>query len=57
MTGTSVRTPTVHARDAAEPTPNSATATATANSKKFEAPINPAGAAILKGNFKNLEAK
>ncbi|WP_301952190.1 hypothetical protein [Campylobacter ureolyticus] len=29
--------------------PNIAIATATDNSKKFEAPIMPAGAAILKG--------
>lgn len=47
ITGTSVNTPTVVARAAGEVVPNSAIATATANSKKFDAPIIPAGAAIL----------
>ncbi len=51
MTGTSVNTPTVVAR-AAESAPNRAMATATDNSKKFDAPIIPAGAAMLKGSFK-----
>ena len=51
MTGTSVRTPTVVANAAGDVVPNSATATATASSKKLEAPIIPAGAAILWGNF------
>jgi hypothetical protein len=45
ITGTSVRTPTVVARAAGEDVPNNAIATATASSKKFEAPIIPAGAA------------
>lgn len=55
--GTSVKTPTVVAKAAGEFIPNSATATATANSKKFDAPINPAGAEILKGNFNILHAR
>ncbi len=49
ITGTSVRTPTVQASATGECIPNIAIATATDNSKKFEAPIMPAGAAILKG--------
>ena len=47
MTGTSVRTPTTVARAAGEYVPKSAMATATESSKKFDAPIIPAGAAIL----------
>ena len=47
MTGTSVKTPTVVASAAGLVVPNRATATATANSKKLEAPIIPAGAAVL----------
>ena len=47
ITGTSVSTPTVVANAAGEVVPNKAIATATASSKKFEAPIIPAGAAIL----------
>lgn len=39
------------------PVPNKAIATATANSKKFDAPIIPAGAAISCDSFKSLEAK
>lgn len=46
MTGTSVNTPIVVAKAAGLVVPNKATATATASSKKFEAPIMPAGAAI-----------
>lgn len=52
ITGTSVRTPTVVASAAGEVVPNKAIATATASSKKLDAPIMPAGAAILCGNFK-----
>lgn len=47
ITGTSVSTPTVVAKAAREVVPNMAIATATASSKKFDAPIIPAGAAIL----------
>ena len=47
MTGTSVNTPTVVASAAGEVVPNSAIATATVSSKKFDAPLIPAGAAIL----------
>lgn len=46
MIGTSVNTPTVVAKEAGLVVPNKATATATESSKKFEAPIMPAGAAI-----------
>ena len=46
MTGTSVNTPTVVAKAAGLVVPNKATTTATQSSKKFEAPIMPAGAAI-----------
>ena len=56
MTGTSVRTPTVVANAAGDVVPNRATATATASSKKLEAPIIPAGAAILWGNFNIWQA-
>ena len=47
MTGTSVKTPTTVARAAGEVVPNKAIATATDSSKKLDAPIIPAGAAIL----------
>ena len=56
MTGTSVSTPKVVASAAGEVVPNSAIATATASSKKLDAPIIPAGAAIYAGlsaAFKN----
>ena len=46
ITGTSVRTPTIVASAAGDFVPKSEIATATANSKKFEAPIIPAGAAM-----------
>lgn len=46
ITGTSVNTPTVVASAAGLVVPNNAIATATANSKKFYAPIIPAGAAM-----------
>lgn len=49
--GASVNTPTVVANAAADIVPNKATATATDSSKKFEAPIILAGAAISCGNF------
>lgn len=57
ITGTSVNTPTVVASAAGDVVPNNAIATATASSKKFEAPIIPAGAAMLCGSFKILQAK
>jgi hypothetical protein len=46
MTGTTVNTPTVVASAAGDVVPNNAIATATASSKKFDAPIIPAGAAM-----------
>ena len=57
MTGTSVKTPTTVARTAGEVVPNNAIATATDNSKKLEAPIIPAGAAISCAKFNFLLAK
>ena len=51
ITGTSVNTPTVVASAAGLDVPNKATATATANSKKFDAPIIPAEAAISYGSL------
>ena len=54
--GTSVRTPTVVAKAAGLVTPKSAMATATANSKMLEAPMNPAGAAMSKGSFSSRQA-
>ena len=56
ITGTSVNTPTVVASAAGDVVPNSAIATATANSKKFDAPIIPAGAAMSCGIFNSLLA-
>lgn len=56
ITGTSVSTPTVVASAAGLVVPNRATATATDNSKKLDAPIIPAGAEISCGNFNNLQA-
>ena len=47
MTGTSTSTPTTVAKAAPEFNPNKLIATATANSKKFDVPINAHGAAIL----------
>ena len=52
ITGTSVNTPTVVASAAGEVVPNRATATATANSKKLDAPIIPASAAMRCGSRK-----
>ena len=46
ITGTSTKTPTTVARVAPDDRPNSEIATATANSKKLDAPIMPHGAAI-----------
>ena len=57
MTGTSVSTPKVVASAAGEVVPNSAIATATASSKKLDAPIIPAGAAISCGSFNSLHAR
>lgn len=51
ITGTSTSTPTTVANAAPDCKPNREIATATANSKKLLAPIIPAGAAILWGNF------
>src|SRR3972149_4195436 len=47
MTGTSISTPTTVARAAPDSKPNRLIAAATASSKKFEAPIRPAGQATL----------
>ena len=49
--GTSTKTPTIVAKATGLVAPNKEIATATANSKKFEAPIIPAGAAISCGSF------
>ena len=57
MTGTSVSTPTIVANATGDCAPNKAIATATASSKKFDAPIIPAGAAILCGSLSALLAK
>ena len=46
ITGTSTKTPTTVASVAPDDRPNSEIATATANSKKLDAPIMPHGAAI-----------
>ncbi len=46
MTGTSTRTPTTVASVAPDDIPNRLIETATASSKKFDAPIIPEGAAI-----------
>ena len=45
ITGTSTKTPTMVAKATGEVVPKSAIATATDSSKKFDAPIIPAGAA------------
>lgn len=57
MMGTSVSTPTVVANAAGEVVPNNAIATATDSSKKLDAPIIPAGAAMLWGNFIHLHGR
>lgn len=46
IVGTSTKTPTVVARTTGESVPKTAIATATDNSKKFDAQIMPAGAAM-----------
>jgi hypothetical protein len=46
MTGTSTSTPTMVANTTGDDAPNKVMATATASSKKLEAPIIPAGAAM-----------
>ena len=51
ITGTSTNTPTTVASVAPEDNPKSEIATATANSKKLDAPIIPQGAAIEYGNL------
>ena len=51
ITGTSVRTPTIVAKATPGFNGNKAIATATASSKKFEAPIKPAGADMVNGSF------
>jgi hypothetical protein len=57
ITGTSTSTPTTVTMVAPELSPNTEIATATANSKKFEAPIIPAGAAMAWGSFHALAHK
>jgi hypothetical protein len=57
MTGTSVSTPTMVASAAGLWVPNKDIATATASSKKLEAPIIPAGAAMLWGSLRAFAAK
>lgn len=57
ITGTSVNTPTVVTKTAGLAVPKRAMATATASSKKLEAPIIPAGAAISKGSRNARQAK
>ena len=57
MTGTSTNTPTIVARATGEVVPNRAMATATDSSKKLDAPIMPAGAAILCGSFSAFAAR
>ena len=56
ITGTSTKTPTIVAKATGLLAPNNAIATATASSKKLEAPIIPAGAATLCGNFNIFDA-
>src|SRR5690554_358229 len=57
ITGTSVSTPTMVASAAGLSVPNKEIATATASSKKLEAPIIAAGAAISCGSFIALLAR
>ncbi|MHB8131486.1 MAG: hypothetical protein ACYDEX_21095 [Mobilitalea sp.] len=57
ITGTSTSTPTIVAKATGDVAPKRAIATATDNSKKFEAPIIPAGAAMQWANFKPLAVK
>ena len=55
--GTSVNTPTTVAKAAPESKPNNDIATATASSKKFDAPIIPAGAATSWVNFQAFDQR
>ncbi len=57
MTGTSTRTPTIVARATGLCAPKRDMATATASSKKLEAPIIPAGAAMSCESFNALLAR
>ena len=57
MTGTSVNTPTVQASTTGEFGPKRVIATATESSKKSEAAIREAGAAMLCGCFVHLHIK
>lgn len=54
ITGTSTKTPTTVASAAPDYKPKSEIATATASSKKLLAPIIPASAEILWGNFQSF---
>ena len=54
ITGTSTNTPTTVASAAPDCNPKREIATATESSKKLLAPIIPAGAAILWGNFQSF---
>ena len=54
ITGTSTSTPTTVANVDPDCNPNNDIDTATESSKKLLAPIIPAGAAILCGNFQSL---
>ena len=56
ITGTSTKTPTIVASATGLVVPKSAIATATASSKKLDAPIIPAGAATLCGSLRSFAA-
>ena len=56
IVGTSAKTPTAVAVTTGESAPKTAIATATDNSKKFDAPIMPAGAAMSCVNLIFLHA-
>ena len=56
ITGTSTSTPTTVAKAAPEFSPNKLIATATASSKKFDVPINAAGAAVENGTLQIYDA-
>ena len=55
MTGTSVRTPTVVTNTTGDVVPKSVMATATDSSKKSDAPMSAAGAAMACGCFSFLQ--
>lgn len=57
ITGTSTSTPTIVANATGVCAPNREIATATDHSKKLDAPIIPARAAISCGNFNSLLAR